>query len=297
MDRSFKTVHCDDLDAAIAEYNVAGYHLDMISPADAPTRALLSKNGEEILLQLQKPSHEQSGEWIVGRAGMEYRDLLPGRLNGRLIASHIRLTTGGEVPDYVHFHKVQFQLIYCVAGAIKVVYEDQGPPFWLVPGDCVLQPPEIRHRVLEAEAGSEVIELGVPAVHETWIEHDIKLPTATLEIDREYGGQRFLRHIAADAAWTDQGSRGCSTCVTANAEATGGFADVVVLRVSEKQTVPMAVSEGYCFLYCLNGEIGVLSVGGTITLTRGSAFVFSENAEIQSVSPTTELLAVSLPII
>ena len=33
-------------------------------------------------------------EWVVGRAGMEYRDLIPGRLGGRLIASHIRITRG-----------------------------------------------------------------------------------------------------------------------------------------------------------------------------------------------------------
>ena len=29
--------------------------------------------------------------WVIGRAGMQYRDLVPGRLGGTIIASHIRI--------------------------------------------------------------------------------------------------------------------------------------------------------------------------------------------------------------
>ena len=71
---------------------------------------------------------------------MEYRDLLPDRLGGRLIASHIRIRDGGPVPDYVHYHAIDFQLIYVRAGWVRVVYEDQGPPFVMHAGDCVVQP-------------------------------------------------------------------------------------------------------------------------------------------------------------
>jgi quercetin dioxygenase-like cupin family protein len=105
--------------------------------------------------------------WVVGRAGMEYRDLVPGRLGGAMIASHIRIPTGGPVPDMVHYHKVGFQLIFCIRGWVDVVYEDQGGPRRLYPGDCFVQPPEIRHRVLHASDGIEVIEIGVPAEHVT----------------------------------------------------------------------------------------------------------------------------------
>ncbi len=65
--------------------------------------------------------------WVIGRAGMQYRDLIPTRLGGAIIASHIRIPDGGPVPDMVHFHKVGFQLIFCVKGWVDVVYEDQGP--------------------------------------------------------------------------------------------------------------------------------------------------------------------------
>jgi hypothetical protein len=33
--------------------------------------------------------------WIKGRAGMMYKDMLPGRLGGRFIASIIKIPTGG----------------------------------------------------------------------------------------------------------------------------------------------------------------------------------------------------------
>ena len=67
--------------------------------------------------------------WVIGRAGMHYRDLIPSRLGGSIIASHIRIPGGGPVPDMVHFHSVGFQLIYCYKGWVDLVYEDQGPPF------------------------------------------------------------------------------------------------------------------------------------------------------------------------
>ncbi|MGH9946953.1 MAG: cupin domain-containing protein [Pyrinomonadaceae bacterium] len=203
-------ITCDDLEQTIERYtNELGYRLDMIMPADAPREALMSKGGDTICLML-KPAREQGryhqhpyialadaracakADWITGRAGMMYRDLIPDRLGGKTTASHIRIVEGGEVPDSVHYHKIAFQMIYCVKGAIRVVYEDQGPPFWLKPGDCVLQPPEIRHRVLEAEAGSEVIEITSPAEHETWFDHESILPTSMVNPQRIFGGQYFV---------------------------------------------------------------------------------------------------------
>ena len=52
----------------------------------------------------------QDGEnaWNSGRAGMQYRDLIPCRLGGQFIASHIRIPEGGPVPDYVHFPRRPF---------------------------------------------------------------------------------------------------------------------------------------------------------------------------------------------
>ena len=232
-----RIISCDDLDEAIEHYTKQlGYRLDMIVPADAPREALVSKGDESVRLALENhpvgetppPLLRKEGSWIKGRAGMEYRDLLPGRLGGKLIASHIRLTKGGEVPDYVHYHKVDFQMIYCKRGRIKVVYEDQGDPFWLETGDCVLQPPEIRHRVLECTAGAEVIEVSMPAEHGTWVEHDIILPTAALQPERDFSGQRFVRHIKSDAFRRDLGI----------AAATGGRYKAYVQQMQPDEELP-----------------------------------------------------------
>ena len=119
--------------------------------------------------------------WVIGRAGMAYRDLIPGRLGGSIIASHIRIPDAGPVPDMVHYHTVGFQLIFCYSGWVRLVYEDQGPPFVLGAGDCVIQPPRIRHRVLEASENLQVIEIGVPAEHVTTVDHEMTLPTPSRE--------------------------------------------------------------------------------------------------------------------
>src|SRR5207237_1333899 len=129
--------------------------------------------------------------WGRGRAGMQYRDLIPGRLGGRVIASQIRIPDGGPVADYVHHHRVRFQMIYCRRGWVRVVYEDQGPPFAMREGDCVLQPPGIRHRVLEASRGLEVIEVSAPSDHETFRDHELELPSANERRERVFSGQRF----------------------------------------------------------------------------------------------------------
>jgi len=142
----------------------------------------------------------RDARWITGRAGMLYRDLIPGRLGGRFAASHIRIEEGGPVPDQVHYHAVRFQVIFCAKGWVRVVYEDQGPPFVLEAGDAVLQPPRIRHRVLESSPGLEVIELACPAEHDTLFDHELSLPTASERPERIFESQRFVRHRAAGAA-------------------------------------------------------------------------------------------------
>ena len=137
-----------------------GLVVDLVD-AHAPV-AIPPEVQEFVLTRLGGPE-----SWGVGRAGMRYRDLIPTRQGGRFIASHIAIPDGGPVPDYVHYHRVRFQMIFCHRGWVRVVYEDQGEPFVLHAGDCVLQPPEIRHRVLESSPGLEVVELGCPAEHET----------------------------------------------------------------------------------------------------------------------------------
>jgi quercetin dioxygenase-like cupin family protein len=226
---------CDDLDKEIESLLGEGYRLDMIMPADAPQIAVLSNKDQTIRLTTD-PRSAIGNPQSKGRAGMEYHDLIPDRLNGRVIASHIRITEGGPVPDYVHYHKLRFQMIYCIAGWVRVVYEDQGEPFVMNAGDCVLQPPGIRHRVLESSAGTDVFELSSPAIHETWVDHDLILPNQGQE--RVFGEQRFVRHVAADTKWISESTFEYRD--TGISSATNGMADVRVVRSRDRTPIKFA---------------------------------------------------------
>jgi len=237
--------------------------------------------------------------WGEGRAGMQYRDLIPGRLGGRFIASHIRIPEGGPVPDYVHFHKIRFQMIYCRRGWTRLVYEDQGEPFLLEAGDCVLQPPEIRHRVLEASPGLEVIEIGCPAVHETFADHALALPTPHLLPERRFEGQRFVRHVAASARWIPWRSKGFEARDTGIGEATEGLAGVRVVRPVAGKPARATGNHGgeFMFLYLLGGSLQVQSEGSgdyrlgaddCCVLPRGVAYALEGSSDL-------EMLEVTLP--
>ncbi len=235
--------------------------------------------------------------WVIGRAGMQYRDLIPNRLGGSIIASHIRIPDGGPVPDMVHFHRVGFQLIYCYRGWVDVVYEDQGGPIRLHAGDCFIQPPEIRHRVLEASDGIEVIEIGVPAEHITEIDHDMILPTPHLRPDREWDGQRFVHNLGADGAWVPQRA-GFAARDTTIAENTKNVAGVQVLRRADGQTEWLRHDADIHFTFVLQGQMTLQGEGkDPFALTAGDAFVIPPDMATRYSDPSDdlELLEVSLP--
>lgn len=198
--------------------------------------------------------HTAGGDWGVGRAGMYYRDLIPERHGGRVIASHIRIDEPGPVPDYVHHHDIRFQMIYCRRGRVEVVYEDQGEAFWMSEGDCVLQPPNIRHRVLASNDGLEVVEIASPAEHPTYIEHEMELPTGTIDIARNFGGQRFSFDRAADTPWI-AAENGWQRRVTGIGRATGGIGFVQVLRGCVDTDPLRGSHEGdLCLFFVLSGS-------------------------------------------
>ena len=195
-----------------------------------------------------------------GRAGMSYRDLIPGRLGGSIIASHISIPDGGPVADWVHFHKIRFQMIFCRRGWVRVVYEDQGDPFVMQAGDLVLQPPCIRHRVLESSAGLEVVEIGCPALHETLADHGLDLPTGRHEPQRDFSGQTFLRHIADQTPWNDLGG-GRRLRDMGLDLATSGLAQAAVLSGGGNWQIATEV-DALVFGFVLQGEAVLEHLGG-----------------------------------
>ena len=236
--------------------------------------------------------------WVIGRAGMQYRDLIPNRLGGSIIASHIRIPDGGPVPDMVHFHKVGFQLIFCYRGWVDVVYEDQGGPIRLTAGDCFIQPPEIRHRVLEASDGIEVIEIGVPAEHITEIDHEMTLPTAHLRPDREWQGQKFVFNQVKDAAWEPSRLEGFAARDTTIATNTKNVAGVKVLRRGEGAPVWASHDADIHFTFVMEGTMRLEGEGKEpFDLSPGDAFVIPPGMWTRYADPSDdiELLEVTLP--
>ena len=236
--------------------------------------------------------------WVIGRAGMLYRDLVPSRLGGAMIASHIRIPDGGPVPDMVHFHKVGFQLIFCIRGWVDVVYEDQGGPIRLHPGDCFIQPPEIRHRVLEASDGIEVIEIGVPALHVTEIDHEMMLPTAELRPEREWQGQRFVHNIGATGEFRPFRLPGFVARDTTINSGTKGVASVMVVRPDGGES-RWTIHDGDILLsFVMTGSMVLEGEGKQpFTLSAGDAFVIPPGLRTRNSMPSAdlELLEVSLP--
>jgi quercetin dioxygenase-like cupin family protein len=233
-----------DFAAALDLLRALGMRLDLIYPADDPHTAILTLGEERVRLtsRLDAPAATDllpdfHPEFVLtaagaapgeGRAGMRYRDLVPGRLGGRYIASHISIPQGGPVADWVHYHRIALQLIAVRRGWVRVVYQDQGDPFVMAEGDMVLQPPGIRHRVLESSAGLEVVEISCPASHETFADHEMILPNGEADRGRLYGGQHFLCHVAAVTPWTPW--NGAQAQEAAVGQATGGLAEARIVK-------------------------------------------------------------------
>jgi quercetin dioxygenase-like cupin family protein len=282
--------------------DLAGGMFELVAPNG--TRILIVAADPPLVLPPVRPSFVLSRmghgtRWIEGRAGMRYRDLIPDRQGGRFIASHIQIPAGGPVPDYVHFHRVCFQMIYCARGWVRVVYEDQGPPFVLHEGDCVLQPPGIRHRVLEASAGLEVIEIGSPADHETFADHDLPLPTSTVAPEREFCGQRFVRHQAASATWQPLRADGFEARDLGIAAATKGAAEARVVHAAGARTVPASVHDGeLLFVFVLTGAATIDREGRpSEPIAHGDAFVVPAHTQyaLRDCTDGLELLEVAIP--
>ncbi len=238
------------------------------------------------------------GQWVTGRAGMRYRDLIPARQGGRFGAAHIQIEKGGPVPDYVHYHRVRFQIIYCYRGWVRLAYEDQGPEFVMQAGDCVLQPPEIRHRVLESSAGLEVVELSSPAEHETLGDLQLELPNGTPVPGRRFDGQGFLHHVAEKAAWDPAAYAGFEARTIGLGQATEGLLEARVLRCSSDVSTSVSKhANELLFRVVLEGKLQLrLDDQEELQLDRGDAFtVPGGQAHSMTASAGTTLLEVEVP--
>ena len=165
-------------------------------------------------------------------------------------------------------------------------------------GDCFIQPPTIRHKVLHAAEGIEVIEIGVPAEHITEIDQDMTLPNVGERPDREWDGQRFVHNLAKDGAFKPfriPGFEARDTTINAN---TKGVASVMVARPTGKTTVWSKHKGDILFNFVMAGSMTLEGDGKEpFDLSAGDAFVIPPNMATRYSKPSNdlELLEVSLP--
>lgn len=283
---------------------------DMAGFADGRTE-LIAPNGTRIeiapltpVVELPAPQPEfvvrrlrDEAPWIIGRAGMHYRDLIPSRLGGTIIASHIRIPDGGPVPDMVHYHTVGFQLIFCYKGWVDVLYEDQGDMIRLEAGDCVTQPPQIRHRVCYASPDIEVIEIGVPAEHVTTIDHQMTLPNGIGDPNREWDGQTFVHHVKSRAEWVPHRIPGFQSRDTGVAKGTKGIAGIEIAKFEGGLPPQTRHDADIFFSFVMEGSVTLSAEGQPPRdLRAGDAFVVPPGmvTQLSNCSDDLEILEASL---
>lgn len=115
-------------------------------------------------------THVKDAEFKTGlRAYAAYRDLLTDKATGGAVLSHVIRLIGKCDPKVVsipHYHGVQFQMIYMLKGWMIGEYEGQGR-VKMIAGSCWIQPPGIRHQVIDYSDGCEMIEIILPANFDT----------------------------------------------------------------------------------------------------------------------------------
>jgi mannose-6-phosphate isomerase-like protein (cupin superfamily) len=115
-------------------------------------------------------SHLKDSSFKRGlRSYAEYRDLMMEAATGGAAQAHVIRLVGKCDPKVVsipHYHGVQFQMLYMLKGWMIGEYEGHGQ-VKMTAGSCWLQPPGIRHQVVDYSVGCEMIEIILPAKFET----------------------------------------------------------------------------------------------------------------------------------
>lgn len=102
------------------------------------------------------------------RVYREYRDFGIAEATGGKVHAQIIRTTKPcpEGGSGLHYHDLDFQMVFCLKGKSKVWFEGQGEVNFEA-GDCWVQPPGIKHNVLYYSEDYELMELTLPAEYET----------------------------------------------------------------------------------------------------------------------------------
>jgi hypothetical protein len=103
------------------------------------------------------------------RAYAHYRDLGIADATGGLAQAHVIRLIGPCNPAEVsklHFHDVEFQMVYVLKGWVKTYMEGQGETL-MQQGSAWTQPPKIKHLIMDYSDDVELLEVILPAEFKT----------------------------------------------------------------------------------------------------------------------------------
>ena len=103
------------------------------------------------------------------RAYAKYRDLGIKDATHGLAQAHVIRLQGPCNPEEVsklHYHDVEFQMVYVLKGWVKTYMEGEGETV-MKEGGCWTQPPKIRHMILDYSDDVELLEIILPADFKT----------------------------------------------------------------------------------------------------------------------------------
>ena len=103
------------------------------------------------------------------RAYAQYRDLGIAEASQGLARAHVIRLIGPCNPAEVsklHFHDVDFQMVYVLKGWVKTYMEGQGETL-MKAGSSWTQPPRIKHLIMDYSDDVELLEIILPAEFKT----------------------------------------------------------------------------------------------------------------------------------
>jgi mannose-6-phosphate isomerase-like protein (cupin superfamily) len=116
-------------------------------------------------------SHYRDEDFVTNglRAYAKYRDLGIAEASRGLAQAHVIRLIGPCNPAEVsklHFHDVEFQMVYVLKGWVKTYMEGQGETL-MKQGSAWTQPPRIRHLIMDYSDDVELLEVILPAEFKT----------------------------------------------------------------------------------------------------------------------------------
>jgi hypothetical protein len=149
------------------------------SPAKPPAKSSSRKPIKVRATAAPKPpakqrvaiSHYRDEDFVPNglRAYAHYRDLGIAEATSGLAQAHVIRLIGpcnrAEVSK-LHFHDVEFQMVYVLKGWVKTYLEGQGETL-MKQGSCWTQPPKIKHLIRDYSDDCELLEVILPAEFKT----------------------------------------------------------------------------------------------------------------------------------